>query len=48
MKKYVKFTLEKLFFKTVLVFIDLFYRYHYPLFSSTQMACEIMSVQDVV
>ena len=45
MKTYVKF--NTLFFQNVLVFTDLFYRYHYPFISYTQTACDVMCVQHV-
>ena len=37
MKNYEKFILKKLFFKNVLVFIDLFYRNHYIRYSVFDM-----------
>ena len=47
MKNYVKINFKKLVFQNVLVTIDLFYRYHDIVISSTQIACDVMCVQDI-
>ena len=39
---------KKYFFQNNLVFIDLFHRYHYPNISFTQVACDVMHVQNVI
>ena len=36
---------KKQFFQNDLVFIDHFYRYHYPVILSTQITCGVMCVQ---
>ena len=40
--------LKNLFFQNVLVLIDLFHGYHFPVISSTQIVCDFMCVQHVI
>ena len=46
-KKLCKSYIKILFFQNVLVFTDLFYRYNYIRYSSTQIECDVMCVQYV-
>ena len=47
-EKLCKISFKKLVFQNVLVSIDLFYRYHDIVISSTQIACDVMCVQDIL
>ena len=46
-EKLCKINFKKLVFQNVLVSIDFFYRYHDIVISSTQIACDVMCVQDI-
>ena len=46
-EKLCKIYFKKLFFQNVLAFIDVFYRYHISVISSTQIPCNVMCVQYV-